>query len=98
VAEGRRDLYSIRLVDAVAQDGDAVGIHIDGRAFGMVTLSHAGAVLTVPLKADAPTLLKVVAEKDGGGGVTFGAQTSRGEVVEKNMDLGESLSWSVRAE
>ncbi len=98
VAEGRRDLYSIKLIDSVAEDGDVVGIFIDGQPLGMVTLSHAGAVLTVPLKSDGATSLRVLAEKDGGGGVTFGAVTSRGQTMSQNMNVGESLTWSVRTE
>ncbi|MBI4676618.1 MAG: hypothetical protein HY748_03465 [Elusimicrobia bacterium] len=97
VAEARMDLFSVRLVDTVAEDGDVVIIFVDGKPLGRVDLSNAGAVLTLPLKPGTSTGLKVVAEKDGGGGVTFGAVTSQGQVMSKVMSVGEAQDWTVLA-
>ncbi|MBI5882220.1 MAG: hypothetical protein HZB91_03850 [Elusimicrobia bacterium] len=97
VAEARMDLFSIRLVDSAAEDGDVVVVSVDGKTLGRVNLSNAGAVLTLPLKPGASTSLKVLAEKDGGGGVTFGAVTSQGQVMSKVMSVGESQDWTVEA-
>jgi hypothetical protein len=91
------DLFSIRLVDTVAEDGDVVVVSVDGQALGRINLSNAGTVLTLPLKPGASTSLKVLAEKDGGGGVTFGAVTSQGQVMSRVMAVGESQDWTVEA-
>lgn len=97
VQEGARTFYSIRLLDTAADDGDVVLILIDGKPFGPVELSSKGATLTVPLRPGAQTVLSAQALKDGGGGVTFGAESSTGEIRTRVMSVGEQEIWTLNA-
>lgn len=95
--DGSREPYSVRLVDTEAEDGDVVLLLVDGKPLGHFELSNRGATLTLPLRRGQSTSLKVVAEKDGGGGVTFGAASSLGETRSRVMDVGETDAWTVTA-
>ncbi len=90
LVDGSVSLFTFRLIDFVAEDGDVVDIAVDGAVLARVTLSHSGAVLTLPLKPGQQHALTVTAVFDGGGGVTFGAQSSAGEIRTRVMSVGES--------
>ncbi len=88
-------IFSMRLVDDVAQDGDVVQISIDGVPMSFLSLSHAGATLEIPLKKGESHRITVTAVRDGTGGVTLGLQTSAGMIVSRVMAVGESDSWTI---
>lgn len=93
--EGRQALYVLHVIDNVEEDGDAVIIQVNGVPYGEVLLSHAGQSLMIPLPAGALSQLRVLAIRDGGGGVTFGARSSVGDVRSKVMQVGDSDNWTV---
>ncbi len=95
IASGEQQLYSVRLLDFADEDGDAVSIAINGVSLGELTLANAGARLTIPLKPGAPASISITAVRDGGGGVTFRAISSRGELRTRVMAVGESETWAV---
>ena len=97
VREGKSDLYSMRLVDTEAEDGDVVLLLVDGKPLGHILLFNRGTVVTVPVGKSKPTVLTIQAEKDGGGGVTFGMASSQGQVLSRVMQVGENETWSVVA-
>lgn len=88
-------IFSMRLIDDVAQDGDVVQISIDGVPMSYLSLTHAGASLEIPLKKGESHRITVTAVRDGTGGVTLGLQTSAGMIVSRVMAVGESDSWTI---
>lgn len=88
-------IFSMRLIDDVAQDGDVVQISIDGVPMSYLSLTHAGATLEIPLKKGQSHRITVTAVRDGTGGVTLGLQTSAGMILSRNMAVGESDSWTI---
>lgn len=88
-------IFSMRLIDDVAQDGDVVQISVDGVPMSYLSLTHAGATLEIPLKKGESHRITVTAVRDGNGGVTLGLQTSAGMIVSRNMAVGESDSWTI---
>lgn len=88
-------IFSMRLIDDVAQDGDVVQISIDGVPMSYLSLSHAGATLEIPLKKGESHRITVTAVRDGNGGITLGLQTSAGTILSRNMAVGESDSWTI---
>lgn len=88
-------IFSMRLIDDVAQDGDVVLISIDGVPMSYLSLTHAGATLEIPLKKGQSHRITVTAVRDGTGGVTLGLQTSAGMLLSRNMAVGESESWTI---
>jgi len=88
-------IFSMRLIDDVAEDGDVVMISIDGVPMSYLSLSHAGAGLEIPLKKGESHQIKVTAIRDGTGGITLGLQTSAGTIVSRNMAPGETDTWTV---
>lgn len=96
IASGEASLYSVRLLDFQDEDGDAVKILLNDIPFGELVLSNSGAKLTIPLKKGATTKITCLASQDGGGGgVTFRAISSVGEMRTRVMAVGESESWTV---
>ena len=95
VASGERQLYSVRLMDFADEDGDAVSVTVNGISLGELILANAGARLTIPLKPGEGTSISITAVRDGTGGVTFRALSSRGEMRTRTMALGESETWTV---
>ena len=88
-------IFSMQLIDDVAEDGDVVQISVDGVPVSFLSLSHAGATLDIPLKKGESHQIKVTAVRDGTGGVTLGLRTSVGDVVSRNLQVGESDSWTI---
>jgi len=88
-------IFSMRLIDDVDQDGDVVQIFIDGVPVSYLALTHGGATLEIPLKKGQSHEIRVMAVRDGVGGVTLGLQTSAGTVVSRRMAVGESDSWVI---
>ena len=95
VKNGQMSFYSIRMVDTLAQDGDVVKVSINGLPAGMITLSHAGAYISLPLFPGQLNSLQIQAIEDGGGGVTFGAYSSTGQVYSKIMKVGDFETWQI---
>ena len=93
---GEQSLYSVRLLDFADEDGDAVKILLNDVPFGDLVLSNLGAKLTIPLKKGVTTKITCLATVDGGGGgVTFRAISSSGELRTRVMAVGESESWTI---
>ncbi|MDD5301670.1 MAG: hypothetical protein PHS14_01065 [Elusimicrobia bacterium] len=88
-------IFSMRLIDDCAEDGDVVQISVDGVPMSYLSLSHAGATLEIPLKKGESHRITVTAVRDGDGGVTLGLQTSAGTILSRNMAVGESDTWTV---
>lgn len=95
VRDGRMSLFTLHMIDFVDEDGDVVDVSINGMTMGQVILSHAGATMTVPLTPGIEQSFGVTAVQDGGGGVTFGAQSSAGQMVTRVMGVGESEVWTL---
>ncbi len=96
VLSGERSLFTMRIVDSAIEDGDAVSLSLEGVPYGEVVLSHAGAQVTVALKVGSTVRLRITAVRDGGGGgVTFGATSSLGEVRTRVMSVGEYEEWTI---
>jgi hypothetical protein len=95
IASGEQSLYTVRILDFLDEDGDAVKIFVNDVPFGEVILSNSGAKLTIPLKKGATTKITCLASQDGGGGVTFRAISSVGEMRTRVMAVGESETWTV---
>ena len=92
---GRRTLYRLHLVDFLTQDGDEVALFVDGISQGPVSLANAGTEILIPLTPGSSAQIRVVATRDGGGGVTFGLVSSLGEARTRVMHVGESEQWQV---
>lgn len=88
-------IFSMRLIDDVAEDGDVVQISIDGVPMSYLSLSHGGATLEIPLKKGESHRITITAVRDGTGGVTLGLQTTAGTFLSRNMAVGESDTWTV---
>lgn len=95
ILSGEQSLYSVRLLDFADEDGDAVKISLNDVPFGNIVLSKLGAKLTIPLKKGVTTKITCLATADGGGGVTFRAVSSTGELRTRVMAIGESESWTI---
>jgi hypothetical protein len=96
VASEQRSLFTLNIIDTQDEDGDTVEILLDGISYGDVVLSHTGAALTIPLKPHSSARLGIVATRDGGGGgITFGAISSLGEVRTRVMSVGEKEEWVI---
>lgn len=93
--DGRMSMFTVRMIDWVEEDGDVVQIAVNGQALGQVNLSHSGAVLTIPLEPGKTHNFTVTAVADGGGGVTFGAQSSAGQMITRVMGVGENETWTI---
>jgi len=79
----------------MSEDGDQVEVIVAGVSYGVITLVNAGQDLMIPLHPGATADVRVLAVYDGGGGVTFGATSSLGEVRSRVMDVGQSDYWTV---
>ena len=95
IADGRQVIYSLHVLDDIAEDGDIVEIFVNGTSYGQVLLSNAGQDVLIPLPAGTNAQVHVLAVQDGGGGVTFGVTTSQGEIRSTVMPQGGSDDWSV---
>ena len=97
IVAGKQVIYKVRLIDSIDEDGDVVDLFVNNISYGTVPLMHVGAEVIITLPEGTQAEVKVVARADGEGGVTFGAQTSQGEVRTRVMEVGESDSWTVTA-
>ncbi|MBI5246724.1 MAG: hypothetical protein HY923_06050 [Elusimicrobia bacterium] len=88
-------IFSMQLIDDVAQDGDVVQISVDGVPVSFLSLTHAGATLDIPLKKGESHVITVTGVRDGTGGITLGLRTSVGDVTSRNLAVGESESWTI---
>lgn len=95
IMAGTMSMYKLTVLDTVAEDGDVVGVAVNGNAIGHIRLSNAGAHIHVPLIDQTTQILKIEAKVDGGGGVTFGARSNTGKTMSKNMKVGEVETWVV---
>ena len=88
-------VFRLHVLDTVAEDGDVVWLSLDGVPFGALELANAGVDVAITLPLGTPAHLLVVAERDGGGGVTFGAASSQGEMRTRVMRVGDREEWTV---
>lgn len=96
LATGDTALFTIRIIDSVAEDGDRVSLALNGVRYGVLELNHPGWTLTVAAPVNAEALLEITAVDDGGGGVTFGATGADGVLRSRVMSVGESETWRLR--
>ena len=79
IAGGEVKFYSMKFWDTCAEDGDHVAVQLDnGMQFGPFPLTHDGKTLAIPVADNAPPQIRLIAVKDGVGGVTVGVTTSSG--------------------
>lgn len=95
VGSGQMGLLTLRMLDFAAVDGDVIDVSVEGKVLGRIALDHTEASLTIPLKVGRDQSLKISAVHDGGGGVTFAARSSVGEIRTRVMGVGESDVWTV---
>lgn len=89
----KSELRVIKIYDFLENDGDVVEITINNNRLGFYDLTNTEQKISVPFYKNVPTLIKVKAVDDGGGGVTFGMKGTQGEFKTKVMQLGETFSW-----
>jgi hypothetical protein len=90
----RSELFEIHLSDSCAEDGDVVEVLVNDAPFAVVPISHAGMMLSIPLRRGHNTVtLRGV--QDGGGGITVSFQTSRGTYFCRSMFVGEEYRMGV---
>ena len=92
---GKEAIYRLLLNDNLVEDGDAVILYVNGNSMGQVDLTNKGQTVLVVLPVGALSQMRVLAVTDGGGGVTFGASSSVGDVRSKVMSVGDSDNWTV---
>ncbi len=95
IASGGQAIYRLQILDNVVEDGDAVVLYVNGASFGRVDLTNQGLSVLLALPRQALSQIRVLAVADGGGGVTFGAASSAGDVRTKVMGVGNSDEWTV---
>lgn len=95
IRNGEMQMFTFRFVDWADEDGDVVAISVDGNPLGQVMIGHAGQALTIPLKQGKTHVLTITGVRDGGGGITFGLQSSLGRVDARAMSEGQSESWQI---
>lgn len=97
--KGEVTFYAVRVYDTCAEDGDVVTIQIPiGGRIGPIPLTIAGTTISIPVVSGQPAQVTIVAEKDGVGGVTLGAQTSTGIWYSSVLPVGgtETMLLSVQ--
>ena len=95
IRSGEMQMFTFRFVDWADEDGDVVSISVDGNPLGQVMIGHSGQALTIPLKQGKTHVLTITGVRDGGGGITFGLQSSMGRVDARAMTEGQSESWQI---
>tara|TARA_B100000927_G_scaffold278656_1_gene261536 strand:+ start:273 stop:929 length:657 start_codon:yes stop_codon:yes gene_type:complete len=95
IKSGEMSFYTLKVVDTIAQDGDIVKVFINGMPFSIITLTHIGADISIPLFTENTNTLQIQAIQDGGGGVTFGAYSNLGQVYTKIMNVGDIETWHI---
>ena len=95
IKSGEMSFYTLKVVDTIAQDGDIVKVFINGVPFSIITLTHIGADISIPLSTESTNTLQIQAIQDGGGGVTFGAYSNLGQVYTKIMNVGDVETWHI---
>ena len=90
IKNGIMNLYSFRVLDSTNKDGGTVEISVDGQPLDIISMSHTGLTLLIPLEFGKSKIIKVKAIRDGGGGVSFGAQLMNSDFLLRNMKIGES--------
>lgn len=88
-------MYTLRVIDTAVNDGDVVGVSVNNLAIGQIALTNEGAEIQVPLVNNQEQVLKINAVRDGGGGVTFGAQSSTGKAMTRVMNVGDVDTWRI---
>jgi hypothetical protein len=79
IAKGDVDFYAVRAWDTCAEDGDYISItSSDGARAGSAMIPNAGTTLWIPVVRGTVPQLQLLADRDGGGGVTVGIQTQGG--------------------
>jgi hypothetical protein len=95
VLSGVQALYAVNLLDYADEDGDTITVLVNGVSVGEVSLLNQGTKLSIPLRPGENAEITCIATRDGGGGVTFRALSSMGEMRTRTMAVGESETWTV---
>jgi hypothetical protein len=94
---GGAEFAHVFLYDACQEDGDVVEILINGESFATVTLTHAGATLSVPVPSTGQTQVALKGIHDGGGGITVACRSSAGDHFGRAMDEGQIVQLGLVA-
>lgn len=81
IMSGEMQYYSFQIFDSAWEDGDVVEISIDGQSIGYVDMSNTGLTISVPLEPGKSHVMTVRGVRDGGGGITFGAQLMNSNIM-----------------
>lgn len=95
IRRGETEFYRLTLWDCCDEDGDIIDVIVNGKIFARVPLTRAGATVSIPVTRGQSTVIRVRAQYDGGGGVTVGCRSSRGDGFLRAMRIGEERVVSV---
>lgn len=82
------ELFEIFLFDCCAEDGDVVEILVNDIPFSIIPITHQGSTVAIPLHRGVNSLT-IRGVSDGGGGITVGFRTSRGDFYSGSMSEGQ---------
>lgn len=82
------ELFEIFLFDCCAEDGDVVEILVNDIPFSTIPITHQGSTVAIPLHRGVNSLT-IRGVCDGGGGITVGFRTSRGDFYSGSMSEGQ---------
>lgn len=88
-ASKRLQLARITLWDTHAQDGDVVAVASAGY-HREVLITHAPQRIMIPV--DGSTTLQIIGVRDGGGGITLGAEGADSTVMMPIMSVGQTIT------
>ena len=82
------ELFEVHLYDCCDEDGDVVEVLVNEAPFATVPIHHQGTIIAIPLHRGMNSIgIRGVA--DGGGGITVGFRTSRGDFYCGAMTQGQ---------
>ncbi|MBY0554935.1 hypothetical protein K2P97_10435 [bacterium] len=96
IKSGDMEYYSFQIFDSAWEDGDVVEISIDGQPIGYVDMSNTGLTISVPLEPGKSHTMTVRGVRDGGGGITFGAQLMNSNIMLDWFAAGEIRNIDLR--
>lgn len=86
--------FGVFLRDDMAEDGDVVGITVNGQYIADIPLTNAGTRIMIPLMP-GNNVMRVTGKVDGGGGITLAMTTSNGIAMSPIMTPGQFYDITV---
>ena len=96
IKRGDTKFFQLQMRDCCHEDGDVVSLAVNGTPYATIPLTHAGAVVTLPLSSGV-SLVTLTGVKDGGGGITIQFSSSQGDYFARAMKEGEEYHIGVAA-